>query len=661
MIQRVNLTVTLLKIRCVEENDGGGSAEEVFGNLYAQADGKTQYLWNVAEDDAVSIDEGTEHTVNKNVVLTGLSDDTDVWFGGHLYEEDTGGDDDLGNLKRSVKVRDLKNETIRYTHDDTKVDVYFEFQKQIITESPVNLYVTLRKIRCVEENDGGGIAEEVFGNLYVQADGKTQYLWNVAEDDAVSIDEGTEHTVNKTVVLTGLYDDTDVIFGGHLYEEDTGSDDDLGLKTTTVKVRDLKRDLQKSQIIRYTNGDTKVDVYFDVYDMVNNPVKELSLLTYNTHLFEGSNATIAAFFKEKKIVVYDKERRAELVKRLRALRPDIVCLQEVWAVDTQKQLANELSDIYKFVYVVPDEDFNDGADWEMGGIGLALGLGLSFIFPPAGIAATLAAAGGMGIAGIVAGDSIRDEITNTSGLMVASQYPLLNPRVHMYRGLSGEDSWAKKAVLAFDIMFPVSETKLAKVTIGATHCPGSPAEASRTLKEAADLTFADRIHDCLLVGDFNVGYGTVKTVMDNYVDVVNLLSDNTEDNYTSFSKENSLTQELQPGDLGGKNRLDHICFARSSGDQELWPMKTEVFHDWKVVINGNQIDVSDHYPVFSKFTTVNLPALTNPIPSSILSGTIRHRAHPNYCLNLHGDNAKDGGVINLWSVNGHQSQVWLLN
>ncbi|MEO0516954.1 MAG: ricin-type beta-trefoil lectin domain protein [Cyanobacteria bacterium P01_A01_bin.116] len=39
-------------------------------------------------------------------------------------------------------------------------------------------------------------------------------------------------------------------------------------------------------------------------------------------------------------------------------------------------------------------------------------------------------------------------------------------------------------------------------------------------------------------------------------------------------------------------------------------------------------------------------------------GTIRHQAHPNFCLNLHDNNAVNGGVINLWSVNGHESQRW---
>jgi hypothetical protein len=43
--QRVNeVGVTLQKIRCVEENDGGGSAEEVFGYLYVKANGKTENL-----------------------------------------------------------------------------------------------------------------------------------------------------------------------------------------------------------------------------------------------------------------------------------------------------------------------------------------------------------------------------------------------------------------------------------------------------------------------------------------------------------------------------------------------------------------------------------------------------------------------------------------
>ena len=42
----------------------------------------------------------------------------------------------------------------------------------------------------------------------------------------------------------------------------------------------------------------------------------------------------------------------------------------------------------------------------------------------------------------------------------------------------------------------------------------------------------------------------------------------------------------------------------------------------------------------------------------VLCCWFRHAADPRFVLNLHCDKQQNGGQVNLWSRNGHQSQAW---
>ena len=115
-----------------------------------------------------------------------------------------------------------------------------------------------------------------------------------------------------------------------------------------------------------------------------------SILTYNTHLFEGSNAVFGRALTDvsqqkmppeslldpigvvetaltklqegverSPIVAYDKERARELIARISELRPDVVCLQEVWAKEMQQFVKAQLREFYDHVLEAPDRGFEE--------------------------------------------------------------------------------------------------------------------------------------------------------------------------------------------------------------------------------------------------------------------------------------------------------------
>jgi len=340
------------------------------------------------------------------------------------------------------------------------------------------------------------------------------------------------------------------------------------------------------------------------------PPDKLSLITYNTHLFSGSMATVGATVTGKTIVIYDEERKNKLIANIIAEKPTIVCLQEVWGAEMQKTVALELSKTYPYVYIVPDVGFT-GTDWELALTGGALGviaIPVAFFLIPGGL--ILSPVAGF-LAGLFGGSSLRNEITNTSGLIIASEYLLSYPRYEMYTrdnpSIIDEESWAKKAIVAFDINIPVSERKYAKITLGTTHAFSDPADADKAIKTAAKFTFNDRNNDALLAGDFNIHvknsdeYRKLKETMDTYKaeDVVQRLVK--VDDYTTWAERNRLSQLLGCKE-GKQDRIDYVYFAPGLKDSHLQESFAKVFHDWNVTVNNvENLDLSDHYPVYVEF------------------------------------------------------------
>jgi exonuclease III len=299
--------------------------------------------------------------------------------------------------------------------------------------------------------------------------------------------------------------------------------------------------------------------------------RQFTFLTYNTHLFEGSLGELGGKIMDKLNVVADKARRLELVNRIKELQPDVVCLQEVWAKEIQKQLANELRQFFPHVYIVPDKGSSSSIliDW------------------------------------------LEDAVTNTSGLIVASQFPILNPRFTMYTNLKETpDSLAKKGALAFPISFPISKTRSTTVNIGTTHCPTDISDAQKAVKILAELTVGKGEIDSIISGDFNLHitktdeYAELNQTMEQYGarDIIHDFLPDLEECYTEWTWGNTLS--IAMGSMAGvdnKNRIDYVYFVPAWTANHLKPVEVKVFHDWKY---HNIFDVSDHYPVFVKFEVV---------------------------------------------------------
>ena len=144
-----SLKVTLTSIKCVTENDGGGNAEEIFGKLFVQnSDGIRYYLFDKEEDANIEIDEGTSKQINTVAFFENLSANDIITVGGHLYEEDDGGDDDLGAQMKSMKFSEISDTTLRFSVDGTVIDVSFNLTKK------KSKYLEIQKIRCIIPSTG---------------------------------------------------------------------------------------------------------------------------------------------------------------------------------------------------------------------------------------------------------------------------------------------------------------------------------------------------------------------------------------------------------------------------------------------------------------------------------------------------------------------------
>jgi endonuclease/exonuclease/phosphatase family metal-dependent hydrolase len=321
------------------------------------------------------------------------------------------------------------------------------------------------------------------------------------------------------------------------------------------------------------------------------PVDSLAFLTYNTHLFEGSNAMVGAGLKDVvedlkpivretpdpiRIIYKDGERMQEVVRRINALTPipDVVCLQEVWAVERQRELRDALLLTYPYVYVVPDAGFKG-------------------LFK-----------------------DLRDAVANTSGLIVASRFYLRDVKFLMYTGAKKkmEDGLAKKGALAFRVRVPVSDRKAVDLRVGTTHAFTPPAQAQQNVEQLANLTFdggkvEEPADDAVVLGDFNIHrnkeaeYASLLASMREWGadDIVEAMDPG---DYTDWPAGNRLTAildgTLPTFDPARKDRIDYVFF-RPAAESHLRPADVQVFHDWTI---ADGVDVSDHAPVLARFEVV---------------------------------------------------------
>ncbi|MFL6247491.1 MAG: endonuclease/exonuclease/phosphatase family protein [Thermoanaerobaculia bacterium] len=353
------------------------------------------------------------------------------------------------------------------------------------------------------------------------------------------------------------------------------------------------------------------------------PAREsLKVLTYNTHLFKGSNAVIPARAAGVEIVFEDERRGAALLERIEKLDPDVICLQEVWALAEQSALAQKLQK-YPHVYLVADNTIKESPWWEQV---LSWAVPVLLAGATGGWSLYLLAAQIGAIAGGYSSFSqlLRNVLSNTSGLLFASKVPFRNGSFTMYTGLQGDDALAKKGMIDVTLMLAADSRTPAYVRLGTTHCPTDIGDAQRVIRdEAAPKTLGDANVDRILLGDFNLHvanereYADLNGTLGKYgaQDVVQRYVPELEHSFTEWQARNTLTWALDARAKNpkeptrGRDRIDYVYFAPRTRGAYLQPKDVDVPHDWDVSVDNyvafhrdfNVVSVSDHYPVITTF------------------------------------------------------------
>lgn len=282
-----------------------------------------------------------------------------------------------------------------------------------------------------------------------------------------------------------------------------------------------------------------------------------SVLTFNTHLFEGSNAVTGAMFSDfldhdsTAIVYRDRLRLDELIRRVRDLpvAPDVICLQEVWAPAMQAAAEKELRAFFGVDPKDPTRVFHPPY------------VGHQLPAAPDDLAVEL-------IKTLLGNEIMHADdweaakrrllrtYTNSSGLMVATRLPLVNPQFERYAGASKqEDQLCEKGALVFEVDVPAGEGSL-PVRVGVTHTYTRPAEALVNVERLADLTLNDWSWDALVLGDLNIHahrlddegarseYEGLRAAMCDKWGAIDVIAELAPDSYTDWPAGNRLNRVL---------------------------------------------------------------------------------------------------------------------
>jgi len=305
---------------------------------------------------------------------------------------------------------------------------------------------------------------------------------------------------------------------------------------------------------------------------------ELTVLTYNTHLFEGSRAEFGGL--RQKEILDDKQRAEKMLYKIVESRADIVALQEVWADGNQVWFCQNLKSVYPYCHVSGQkEDLKD---------------------------------------------FLKSGYLNTCGLVLLSKYKFIEgPTFFEYDRskfkITESERLARKGGIFATVELRPGGPKL---RLGITQTHTGHGEEERNVEQLANVTImSGRFIDspAIIMGDFNVHavikgtVGRLKKIFEknNAVDAYRAVHpcDNeermSEDDYTIDRQKNVLHQEFFPPSADPKidrDRIDYVFVKKSGGGLELTPVEAEVLHDWKYeAVWNKRADLSDHYPVKVRF------------------------------------------------------------
>jgi endonuclease/exonuclease/phosphatase family metal-dependent hydrolase len=352
----------------------------------------------------------------------------------------------------------------------------------------------------------------------------------------------------------------------------------------------------------------------------------VTVLTYNTHLFGGSNAEHARKLKKGNEIVFDDDNRAELIARkLETCGADIVALQELWACGRPKWFAERLQKVYPHSYYHTEqcpEVTLEKLTLEVAAACVGGGVKKLPAFLKGlkeGKAAVVSAAEKAAV------DVIKKKYKLMNGLLLLSKYQIDTPRFHEFladRTKVLEDALARKGVITATIVLPNGLPFRVGVTHANTDVGGW--ESQPDIADLAKWTTigALKIGPAIMMGDFNVGDidddGAKYNKMANIFTGVGALDAdrqvNKRNGITVNWAANQLLQFFFPDLTETRKCIDYVFYRPDGPGLTIKPESAKVITDWKYSgqMKGKtiEIDLSDHYPVVATFSLWNGPKPT---------------------------------------------------
>lgn len=322
----------------------------------------------------------------------------------------------------------------------------------------------------------------------------------------------------------------------------------------------------------------------------------ISILAYNTHLFPGNAGTVIAGLRcqdelRTHIIAY------RIAKEIENYRADIIGLVEVWNFLDQDDLASKIIDLNQNSYPY-------------------------YYRPP-----------------------VETSITQLfgHGLLLLSKYPLSEQEFYVYEDIGGWDQLSSKGFLTAkaELTNPTADGKPIKVRLFLTHTQAAGSNDSyESIRQANIAQLTKTIQDyqtgeagnsdtdipVFAFGDFNViaedkntGQPTSeyqKTLA--CFEEVKLIDfyrqlDNFDDSpgYTYFSDgEGQRNKLITKFDLeGARNkvhqRLDYIFYSQKNSEVQVTPTRSQIFTDYTYNDGSEEMDLSDHEPLWGEFNLGN--------------------------------------------------------
>jgi len=385
----------------------------------------------------------------------------------------------------------------------------------------------------------------------------------------------------------------------------------------------------------------------------------VTVLTYNTHLFEGSNAVYANAIAGNDTIVYEDDIRSEFIaQKLETCGADIVALQELWACDRPKWFAERLKKVYPYSYYYTDQCEEVEVTFET--LKLEVTKAGTIAFVTTCLTETKRKPC-WDFLKKLPGSLLKDNVMDTAqkyavklpevqeagknvikkyrlmnGLLLLSKYQIEMPMFHEFpagRTQTEDDSLAGKGIITATIVLPDG----LRFRVGVTHancnlggqCPANIADLTYWA-DIGDLAYwtimGAKIGPAIMMGDLNVS----DTDTAKYNQVVNIFAGvgaldavrqlNKDNSATVDRAKNLLHQHFFPkkpdDEYPPATRLDYVFYRPDGPGLTLKPESAKVITDWKYVPGDGknvEMDLSDHYPVMVTFSLWTGPKPITPV------------------------------------------------